>query len=707
MNEAAEATRQGVESVDPASQAEGKQVTTWAARVDEARTFDENARKQYAIDRAYLRGDNRGWDVAVPLIGCYSDTAVSFLYAKDPEVDVLLSERVDPPKEMPPPKPPKPEADPTLGIVLPAVALEAEKANEEYVAQLQPYLGVMEERRKKKEDMRAFSRTLEIVISRMWKLAKMKRRAKRMVRSALGISIGWLKITWQERTAADPVTAQSIQDLQGQLATIQATMKEAQEPGCDAEQLHLKVMDQMKALQARAEKVVARGLAIDFVAAEDITVSTEVDSVLEYVDSGWIDQRVFLKKEDAKARFKSVTEEEWAKATQFSRIKPPDAFVKDAPVVSDDLTEGLSADKADQYRSGGEGADCVCVHETWDKESGVIRVRVDGINRWVVPPAPPQFPTTRFYPFFALAFIEVDGERHPQSKTFRSYKLQNEYNSTRSAFRVHRQRSLPGVIFDKGQIPPDSITAITSSTQQEFTGIVTTDPTIPIANSFTQKPYAPIDPFLYDTAPIRADMETVWGIQEALQGTIQTAKTATEAEIQQSGTGSRVGGDRDTLDDVFTEAAQYTAELLIQALDAKTVREMVGEGAFWPEGLTIEDLDQLCVVQIRAGSSGRPNTSQQREAWAATAPVLQGIAMQVGQMRGASPEEMADTLEAFAEETINRSGDRIDKERFIPQGNDALLAPMPVQVGPAQVSGDPAAMSQPAAAMQPQPEGVM
>lgn len=707
MNEAAEATRQGVESVDPASQAEGKQVSDWLARIEDARTFDENARKQYAIDRAYLRGDNRGYEVAVPLVGCYSDTSVSFLYAKDPEVDVMQAERVDPPKELPPPKPPAPAADPITGMVSPTLLAASEQASEEYAEQAEAYLGVMEERRKKKEDMRAFSRTLEIVISRMWKKAKMKRRTKRMVRSALGISIGWLKITWQERTAADPVTVQSIQDLQGQLAAIQATMKEAQEPGCDAELLHLKVLDQMKALQSRAEKVVARGLAIDFVAAEDITVSTEVDSLLEYDEAGWIDHRVFLKKEVAKARFKSITEEQWAKAKQFSRVKPVNTYQVDAPLINDEINEDVSADKADQYRSGGEGADCVCVHETWDKEDGVIRVWIEGLNRWAVPSAPPQFPTTRFYPFFALAFIEVDGERHPQSKTFRSYKLQNEYNATRSAFRVHRKRSLPGVIFDEGQVGPDAITKITNSTEQEFTGIKVTDPNISIGNSFTQKPYAPIDPYLYDTGPIRADMETVWGLQEALQGTIQTAKTATEAEIQQTGTGSRVGGDRDALEDVLTEEAQYTAELLIQALDAKTVREMVGDGAFWPEGITIEDLDQLCVVQIRAGSTGKPNTTQEREAWGAVAPVLKETAIQVGQLRGASTEEIADTMEALAEETIQRSGSRIDIERFIPQGNDALLAPTPVQVGPAQVPGDPAAMSQPAAAMQPQPEGVM
>ena len=48
--------------------------------------------------------------------------------------------------------------------------------------------------------------------------------------------------------------------------------------------------------------------------------------------------------------------------------------------------------------------------------------------------------------------------------------------------------------------------------------------------------YQQLDPAVYDTRIIMEKFELVWGLQEAMQGSIDTAKTATEAEIQQGGT---------------------------------------------------------------------------------------------------------------------------------------------------------------------------
>lgn len=53
--------------------------------------------------------------------------------------------------------------------------------------------------------------------------------------------------------------------------------------------------------------------------------------------------------------------------------------------------------------------------------------------------------------------------------------------------------------------------------------------------------YNQIDPALYDTTDIRAELEMIWGIQEAISSTIRTPKTATEADIQNQGAESRIG----------------------------------------------------------------------------------------------------------------------------------------------------------------------
>ncbi|MFP3649049.1 hypothetical protein, partial [Paraburkholderia sp. SIMBA_054] len=74
-------------------------------------------------------------------------------------------------------------------------------------------------------------------------------------------------------------------------------------------------------------------------------------------------------------------------------------------------------------------------------------------------------------------------------------------------------------------------------------------------------------------------------------------------------------------------------------------------------------------VDIRAGSSGRPATALRRQQWATILPQLQSSVMTIGQLRQATPAEMADSLEQLVVETIQRTGDTsIDPYTFIPQG---------------------------------------
>jgi hypothetical protein len=92
--------------------------------------------------------------------------------------------------------------------------------------------------------------------------------------------------------------------------------------------------------------------------------------------------------------------------------------------------------------------------------------------------------------------------------------------------------------------------------------------------------------------------------------------------------------------------------------------------------MSIEDLSALVNVRIRAGSSGKPNTTAERQAWAQTMPVVQAAIVQVGQLRGSSPDEIADCIEALVAETIRRSGDNLDPEQFMPTSPDSGNAPM-------------------------------
>ena len=217
--------------------------------------------------------------------------------------------------------------------------------------------------------------------------------------------------------------------------------------------------------------------------------------------------------------------------------------------------------------------------------------------------------------------------------------------------------------------------------------------------------YNQIDPALYDTATIRAELELIWGIQEALASSIRTAKTLGEAEIQEKGTEARQDYKRDSLEEMLGDLAYTSAEIVLQQLPDDEVREIAGPEAFWPatadQKLTLEDLRTLVQVEIRAGSTGKPNTRLRQETWNATAPVLKQAIEYLAQLRQSSPLDVANCIEQIVIETLERSGERLDPNRFLPkQGNPVqLLDPVtmqPVLAWPMPQQATPGAVAPPA-----------
>jgi len=738
----------GMASAEAASHAaahakatEEADVKAWLCRIEEARKFDEGARKQYAIDRKHAKRRRGGFEVDVPIAGTYVDILKSFLYARDPDLDVMPAESTQPPPEDELMRMAKQavSSDPSAklqaqqaaedafnssaqkkSVIVQAVAPAATKALTEGggLPSSLPQLPDIDPDRdaeaasrstmeklirdkvkelsapyqQRRDDAKQFGSTLEIVVSRLWKKARLKDQAKPQVASALTVGIGWLKASWQERTGEDPLIRSQINDLQDNLKRLAATQAELAEGAPNPDELKADIERQIQGLQAKVEVVVARGMAIDFVQAEDIQVAPSCGVLTSYRDAPWIAHRTFMGKEAAKASFPYIAEK-LKSATSYGQVKPADP-------TSDTNTTGLnpnvSATEADSYRQGGEGAakvseaNVVCVWEVWDKDSNTVLTLVEGVPCYARPPYTPDPGTSRFYPFFQYVIGEVDGERHPESLICRSAPLLDEYDRVRTGYAEHRRRIRPKTAFDASGLSPDEAAKIEGAGTQEMVGLKPMVPGTPVGQLLQPIAYAPIDPALYDTGVIRAELEMIWGIQEALSSSIRTAKTATEAEIQQTGTTARTGYMRDGLDMQFGELAEYTAEIAIQKLSREDVIALAGPWAFWPEGMTIDDIASLVTVDIKAGSSGKPDTTRQRQAWATAMPMLQNAIMQVGQLRGSSPADIADCIEELVAETLARTGDRIDAARFLPPAPDADATPPPQQPPAAPMAGPPA-----------------
>lgn len=603
---------------------EKKDVEVWAKKVTEARKFDAAARKQYAIDRTYVSGEaGRGFDVHVPIAGAYVDLLTSFLYARDP---TMASQ-------------PAASAGP-----------------------------------QRKEMARMLAKTLDLVAMGLWREGRLKAACRPQVRSSLSVAIGWHKAVYLKRTDSDPLVVQAVPDQQDNIRRLAAMQAElASGEADDPEVLQASINALMEGMQGGehggAERNVDTGMVFDYRPAEDITVSPECPSLERYLDSPWIDDRMFFTKSQAREKFPLRTEEELKLATIYTQRKPQDSRTPGQEVQ-------YTAEDADAFRPIKDGDGCeqyICAHETWDREANVIRTWIEGCSRWARPVAAPEVSTTRFYPYFQWAPIQVDGKRHPESLASRSVDLLDEYSRTRSNYREFRRRSIPRTWFDRGAVEPDDATKMEAGGIGEMVGLDLKGQ--PADAAMGMLPTPEFRPELYDTGVIRAELEIVWGIQEALSSSIRTAKTLGEAEIQQSGTEARQSFYRDSLDEMFLELAHYTAEIALQCMPLEEVQRFAGPEAFWPEGMTIEQLGMLVSLDIRAGSSSKAANGQRQERWAQLAPIIKESILQIGQMRMSSPLDIANALEQLMVETLERFGENIDPARFLPQpGQPVALA---------------------------------
>jgi hypothetical protein len=634
-----------------------------------ARDFDRDARIQYSRDRRYAAGlADPNWASDANLIGSFIDILVSFLYAQNPDPGVRPAAQVD------------------------------EQPN---------------------QNASRFAETLELVIDKLWRDGNLKKVGKKWVRSALTVGPGWIKGTMLTQKVPAPQLEQSLNTLQDKVEAIKAKMQAIQEgedangnPADDMEVEKAELDLQIEGVKAKLLKKQRFGMMADFVRAEDIQVALNVSDLADYTEADWISTDIYVPKDTLNTRFEDLDEDQLKGVqTYYQRNQPTHDEAMESQLGDNMAAEGqFSKTQGGSTAVGGtqgKPLEFAKIIEFWDRRDFLVKTMVDGVKKFVVQPYPPPQASTRFYPFFYLALFPIDGKRHPQSLTWRLRKLQDEYSSARSNQRLSRERSVTGVIFNSAAIDPTDAKKITEANQQELIGVRTVADQ-PLANVFIAKPVGTYNPELYNTAPIRADMESISGVQEALQqnaqqGAIQP-KTATEAQIEQQGFASRTGADRDTLEGALTEFAQYTAEVSTQECPVQWVQRVCGANAFWlgpnlgspaqppspkfptgvpakppSPGMDVEDVLTMTEVSISAGTTGKPNFAADKANWATILPLLEKSLMQIRQMQLADPG-LADALIHVLRETLHRMDDRLDIDDFIPQGVPSPPPPVPPQL---------------------------
>lgn len=639
-------------------------------KYDLARKFDENFRKQVAIDRRYAAGtSDLAWAVTTNLVGAFIDILTSILYAKDPDVSCKKATQVD----------------------------------EEGTLQTDQ-----------------FAKTLEIVISYLWRKGKLKKQARKTVRSTLSTAEGWLKCNLISEKVPQPQTEKALNDVQETLGHLRAQMKLMEDPqGQTQEELNAELAEKDALrldLEQKLELAINKLFCIDFVPCERMQVSTDVTCIEDHLEANWNSNEEYLDRDEALARFDRLTLEDLKSAKMYYQQEPKEMTTRDIDnVLPQGLLTAESAQAFVSHQASPEQPPFVRVVECWNRQDKLIRTTIEGVKKWAVMPYSPPLPTSRFYPYFYLGFFEVDGSRHAQSLSWRMYKLQDEFSATRSNFRITRERSIPGVLFNATMLDEVEAKKLTESKHQEYTALRPTDPGMPLANCFAPKPVQGIDPRLFDPTLILNDMERISGVQEALSGAMSAPgnpETATAVNVQQAGTQARTSCDRDYLEDLLTDLAIYTAEQCLGpgGITIAEAQRMAGPKAFWPANMSIEDLFTMVEIQIKAGTTGKPLKGGDQQAWATILPLIEKMQGQIRQALATNDHATANALIELVKETMHRMGDESDPDRFIPRmpppGSPGAGAPPPAVIPKitVQLKGevDPAtaqALAQPAVQM--------
>ena len=594
-------------------------IDKWADKVKRARTHDKKAREQWADDRRVARGDpppgETQWLVTTNLIAAIMEVLAAFLYAKNPDVSVRPSASAD---------------------------------------------------KKQLKEYRALAETLEIMVSRLFHDAGLKRVAKRWVRATMTVGISWIKVAMQTRTERDPLTETQINDLNDNLKRIEtkrAQLKDGEADDNDV--LEAEIRANIVALEAKLEREVAEGLVLDLMAPEDVIVAPDCGEIENYRNSPWIAFDMYKDKDEAL----EITG--W-QGKDAERLKEANLYMQRPRKGETD--EGSATTNSTQWvlDSGedGEGAEnpegFYRFIEIWSLRDGVVYTMVEGVQKkWARPKYAPRT-GARFYPCFGLAFHPIDGERWPQSDVFQLKRLQDEYSRTRSNFAEHRRRAIPGIIFNELQIDKESVKKITKSTTQEYVGVKPQSPNADMNSLFAPKRYNPVDMNLYQTETITQEMEKVSGAQDAVQGGIQVEKTATEAQIMESGRGARTGARLDTLEDELTDMSDYTIQLMLQTMDQVDAQRYAGPTAMWLDMTTDEALT-LFGVSVKAGSTGKPKALSDRESWGTLMPLIEGMVDRIGQARMQGQEWAAQPWIELLKESSKRLDDPLDIEKFLPE----------------------------------------
>lgn len=430
------------------------------------------------------------------------------------------------------------------------------------------------------------------------------------------------------------------------------------------EQMRTTVQTMLQPVGPEETSQVKERIEFDFPPPFSVIPDPRCRSLKEFINARWVVQEYLLPIDDANAFFGLTgTEDEIKPGVGGAKTYEPDGE-EEKPGGSPSATQ-------DPQKK------LVCLWEVFDAQTKTSFVLCDGHKKYVRPPAPPFPSVSGFFPIYALTFNKhVADEKakvsiYPQSDVQLIRDAQKEWNRTRDALRGQRNANAPRYLYREGTISEEDVEKIINCEPNEAVALKSIPPEMKLSEAIVALQVKDIDEKLYDTTPLEHDIQLSAGQQQANLGPAQSHVTATVGAIAEQSRASTVTMNIDDLDGWLRRMAEGGGEMMLQAFQEPNIKQIVGQGAVWPQMDRQPFLDRL-FLSIKAASSGKPNKAVK----VANAQQLSPIMLSAG----ANPVAVIEYL-------VTAMDDNIDPQKFFPLPGQSLMVltgpqPAPQQAGP-------------------------
>lgn len=488
---------------------------------------------------------------------------------------------------------------------------------------------------KKKYDK--FGKTLEMLVNyelneqqpdfftQMWQL----------VLRTVTTNVGYVKVAYQRENESVPTASTTTTGFLEQLQALKAKVQELSEGDVDPadpamEELKLMTLQLAQSAQMGEQKVTREGVLYDFPTVTSIIVDRKCRNLVGFIGADRIAQEFLMTPE--KVLEKYDVDVRSGSARQYVNGEDKESGKQSSGILR------TAVNWVKSKLTGWKDGSMACVWEIYDKNTQLKYVVCDGYPDFLEEPAAPDPEVTGFWPIGAYVKnpIEVEENKpkefctiYGQSDVRLMRSQQEELNRAREALRLHRIHNKDVYCYPEGSLNPAERDNISTAPSGAWIPIAALAAGQKLSDICQPLMHSPIDPAVYDNKHVMQDIMLTVGSQDADLGNAPAGQTATGQNIAATSRMSVSSSESDRLDKFLTWMIRTAGEMHLMETNGNTVRAKVGPGASWP----IFDRNAIkneIYLEVKAGSSGRPNKAVDVQNLTQALPWLQALWQQKG-----------------------------------------------------------------------------